>query len=146
MAWVISPWLNMKSIHVVAAVIGDAGELLCVQRGPNKYPYIHLKWEFPGGKVEAGESAESALQREIAEELGVKIRVHQKLMTVNHAYPDFTLQMDAYSCSLDADGKRSDLSLAEHINSRWLRPEDPEFAQIDWAAADLPIVSLLRKP
>ena len=67
------------------------GQILCVQRGENKYDYISCKWEFPGGKIESDETEEQALIREIQAELQVKIRLGEKLVIVNHEYPDFTL-------------------------------------------------------
>jgi len=73
---------------------------LAVQRGANSKEYISEKWEFPGGKIEDGESLEEALVREIREELAVDIEVSQFLLTVEHAYPDFKLTMHVFKCSL----------------------------------------------
>ena len=89
----------MKKVTVVAAVIQDHDNFLCVQRGPNKYPYISKKWEFPGGKIEANETEQEALIRELKEELHLDLTVNEKLITVNHDYNDFSLTMHTYLCS-----------------------------------------------
>ena len=93
----------MNTIEVVAAVIFRR-KVLCVQRAEHDKEYVSLKWEFPGGKVEVGESRKEALVREIAEELVVEIHELQYLTTVEHSYPDFHLTMHAYSCALKAGG------------------------------------------
>ncbi|WP_293889747.1 NUDIX domain-containing protein [Flavobacterium sp.] len=89
----------MKKIEVVAAVIYHNEKILCVQRGNNKYKYIAFKYEFPGGKVEEGETNEEAIKREILEELNLNITIDSNFITVNHDYPDFTLIMHSYICS-----------------------------------------------
>ena len=130
----------MKSITVVAAVIQSEDKTLCVQRGPAKYSYISEKWEFPGGKVETGETPEEALIREIKEELHLSISVDQFLLTVDHTYPDFHLTMHSFLCSTT----NLNVVLTEHINYKWLM--NPELNSLDWAAADLPIVDRLIQP
>lgn len=128
----------MKTIEVVAGVLKFENKYLCVQRGPNKYDYIHHKFEFPGGKIESGESQEDALVRELNEELKITLsRVDKKITTVDHQYPDFRLIMHAYFCELNS----SEITLSEHIDFRWL--ERHEMDSLDWAAADLPILKLL---
>ena len=127
----------MKKIEVVAAVIVDKGQILCVQRGPNKYDYISNKFEFPGGKIELGESKKEALVREILEELHMKIEIENEFLTVNHKYPDFFLTMHSFLCK--AEGK--ELTLTEHIDFKWL-PKD-SIQNLDWAGADVPIVEKL---
>ena len=89
----------MKRIEVVAAVIQHQNKILAVQRGPAKYAYISEKWEFPGGKMEADETEEQTIIREIREELDMQIEVKSKLLTVEHPYPDFHLTMHTYSVS-----------------------------------------------
>jgi 8-oxo-dGTP diphosphatase len=126
-----------KQIEVVAAVIEFDGQILCVQRGENKYDYISCKWEFPGGKIECGETKDKALAREIQEELHVKIQVKDKLVTVNHQYPDFFLCMHAYRCTVDSPT----VYLTEHIAFDWVGLS--HLQDFDWAAADLPIVEKL---
>ena len=130
---------TMKTIEVVAAVIKNAkGLILAVQRGESSKEYISKKWEFPGGKVEVGESREEALVREIEEELVVEIHELQYLMTVEHSYPDFHLTMNAYTCAL----KAGVVELREHVGLKWRAVE--ELDQLDWAAADVPVVERLR--
>ncbi len=136
--------IYMKTIQVVAAVIERDGELLCVQRGSHKFLYIHQKWEFPGGKVEAGESETDALRREIYEELDLAIEVKAHLTTVRHTYPDFHIVMAAYRCALLSGISDADIRLKEHIACRWINPGTQEFRQLDWAAADIPIVTALQ--
>lgn len=137
----------MKRISVVAAVIEHKGRILCVQRPTNKYDYISLKWEFPGGKVEVGETRREGLAREITEELSVEVEVGDPLLTVEHQYPDFHITMHAFRCKLSHDTRDSDLHLSEHIDLRWLETTDSAFAQLDWAGADVPIVEvLMQKP
>ena len=128
----------MKNIHVAAAIIYRYSKVLCVQRAENEKEYVSLKWEFPGGKVEVGESREEALVREIKEELVVEIHELQYLMTVEHSYPDFHLTMHAYTCAL----KAGEVELREHVGMKWLTVE--ELDQLDWAAADVPVVFCLK--
>jgi len=130
---------HMKHIQVVAAVIIHNKKILCVQRGPAKYDYISKKWEFPGGKLEEGETKLEAIVREIKEELHMDINVDAFLITVNHTYPDFQLTMDTFLCSTKTD----ELTLTEHGAFKWL--EKSELAELDWAAADVPIVEKLIK-
>ena len=127
----------MKHITVVAAVIEHNEKYLCVQRGINKYEYISKKWEFPGGKVEANESPENALIREIQEELHLNIHSLQFLITVEHPYPDFHLTMHTYLCKTE----QSVPKLTEHLAYRWLSMNELE--EMDWAGADVPIVEAL---
>ena len=128
----------MKSIKVVAAVIIREGKVLCVQRDEHEKEYVSLKWEFPGGKVEDGESREEALVREIEEELAVEVHELQYLTTVEHSYPDFHLTMHAYTCVL----KTGEVTLKEHVAAQWLAVE--ELDQLDWAAADVPLCNSLN--
>jgi len=127
----------MKHITVVAAVIEHKGKYLCVQRGINKYDYISKKWEFPGGKVEADESPENALIREIQEELAMEIYQLDFLITVEHTYPDFRLTMHTYLCK----SEQTTPTLTEHLEYTWQNAIDMHL--LDWAAADLPIVDKL---
>ena len=129
----------MKTIQVVAAVLFWKGKVLCVQRAEHKKEYVSLKWEFPGGKVEVGESREEALVREIREELSVDIKVSEFLMTVEHTYPDFHLTMHVFKCVLD----QGEITLNEHVALKWLSVD--ELDQLDWAAADVPVVKSLMQ-
>ncbi len=127
----------MKQIQVVAAVIINNNKILCVQRDENKLPYISKKYEFPGGKIEVGESKEEAIQREIKEELKMDIDIDKQYLTVSHQYPDFHITMYSFICSC----KDTALTLTEHIDFKWLNRN--ELADLDWAAADIPIVNKL---
>jgi 8-oxo-dGTP diphosphatase len=135
--------VQIKNIRVVAAVIESKGTLLCVQRGINARSYISCKWEFPGGKIEPGEDHATALTREIAEELRLSIEIGPLLLSVDHTYAHFHLTMYAYRCALMNPASKA--TLTEHIALRWLSPSDPAFKNLDWAAADLPIVALLSR-
>ncbi len=131
-----------KKIAVVAAIIEAGGKILCVQRGGHRLPYISGKWEFPGGKVELAETPEVALIREIQEELHLPIEVNSHFTTIDHEYADFQISMAAYRCTaVSADPI---VVLTEHVAHCWLAPIDPAFLALDWAAADVPIVQLLR--
>ena len=129
----------MKKIEVVAAIIFFEDQILCVQRAKNKLPYISEKFEFPGGKIEKGESKEEALRRELNEELHINVEPKTFYATVVHEYPDFEITMHCYTCEV----KTKDLILKEHIDLKWL-PVD-ELSALDWAAADIPIVEKLMR-
>lgn len=127
----------MKTIQVVAAIIIKDNKILCTQRNVNKLSYISCKFEFPGGKVEAGESEEEALTREIQEELDMEIQPFEKYITVDHTYPDFRIIMHCYKCLTTSKS----LNLKEHLSYQWLTA--PELEKLDWAAADISIVNKL---
>jgi 8-oxo-dGTP diphosphatase len=126
---------NMKHIHVAAAIFIENEKVFAAQRKDSGE--LALKWEFPGGKLESGETGEEAIVREIMEELSATIEVEKHLMTVEHQYDSFSLTMDAYLCTV-IDG---DLKIGEHIDCRWLTSQD--LYSVDWAAADIPIVDIL---
>lgn len=129
----------MKKITVVAAIIVEDQKILCVQRGFNKFPYISEKYEFPGGKIESGETNEQALIREILEELGITIELVSHFLTVEYEYPDFALLMYSYICK---SNNTQDLILTEHIDFKWLSASN--LIELNWAAADIPIVNSLQ--
>lgn len=129
----------MKRIEVVAAILCFEDEILCVQRPESKLPYISKKFEFPGGKIEAGESKKEALKRELIEELNITPKINDLFLTVIHPYPDFELTMHSFICKADA----KDITTTEHISSIWLTRKD--LNQLDWAAADIPIMSKLME-
>ena len=133
----------MNRVSVVAAVIENQGRILCVQRPEHKFDYISRKWEFPGGKIEVGETQQSALAREIMEELCIKVDVGEAVVTVDHSYPDFHLTMHAFRCTLSLGTQESNLKLKEHIDLKWLEATQGAFAQLNFAAADAPIVDAL---
>ena len=126
----------MKTIRVVAAIIREGEKLFATQRG---YGEFKDKWEFPGGKVEEGESGEAALIREIKEELEADITVTGRLMTVEYDYPSFHLSMDCFMAALK---EGSSLRLKEHEAARWLRAD--ELDSVDWLPADLEVVEKLK--
>jgi len=129
---------SMKRIEVVAAIMIHDGDILCVQRGDGKFAYVSRKWEFPGGKVEKGESLEEAIKREIREELVADIIDCELFLTVEHQYPDFFLTMHSFVCHMPTKG----VTLTEHIDHIWLHSS--KLVSLDWAAADLPIVKKLQ--
>ena len=118
---------NRKSIEVVAAVIRSGKRIFATQRG---YGDWKDWWEFPGGKMEPGESPQEALEREIREELDAEIRVGELLRTVEWDYPSFHLTLHCFWCSLASD----DLHLLEHESARWLGAA--ELASVRWLPAD----------
>ncbi len=113
----------MRVIEVVAAIIQRDGAYFATQRG---YGEFEGMWEFPGGKIELGETHEMALKREIQEELGVDISIEELLCTTNYDYPSFHLTMHCYLCSIAA-GK---IELREHKSARWLTTETLD--SVDW--------------
>jgi len=123
---------HLKRIEVVAAIIHDAeGRIFATQRG---YGEWKDGWEFPGGKMEAGETPEEALRREIWEELETRIEVERLVETVEYDYPQFHLTMHCYLCRVES-GR---LELKEHEAARWLEKE--ELDEVDWLPADLQII------
>jgi len=127
----------MKKVEVVAAVILFEDKILCVQRPISKLSYISEKFEFPGGKIEEGETQKEALKRELIEELNIIPEIENLFLTVVYQYPDFELTMHSYICKADS----LDITLNEHISKKWLNKD--EIKSLDWAAADLPIVDKL---
>ena len=127
----------MKTIEVIAAIIKVDNKFLCLQRGDSNYDYVSFKYEFPGGKLEIGESRQQALIREIKEELNYAIQVGPEFLTVEHQYPDFRLLMHSYLCT----AKDVHFTLIEHIDYKWLTVNQLE--RLDWAAADQVIVKQL---
>ena len=125
----------MKQIEVVAAIIhDDEGRIFATQRGYGDYKD---GWEFPGGKMEPGESPEEALRREIWEELETKIVVERLIQTVDYDYPNFHLKMHCFWCHIESGS----LTLKEHEAAKWLKPEDLNC--VDWLPADLLVVQNL---
>jgi 8-oxo-dGTP diphosphatase len=118
---------RMKVIKVVAAIIVDDGKVFATQRG---YGEFKDGWEFPGGKIDAGETPEEALVREIKEELDTVVEVNELLDTVEYDYPNFHLSMDCFICKI----KSGDLVLKEHEAAAWLTKET--LYSVDWLPAD----------
>ncbi len=125
----------MKQIEVVAAIIRRGERIFATQRGYGEWKDW---WEFPGGKMEAGEAEEEALKREIREELSAEISVDGLLCTVEYDYPKFHLTMHCYLCSLLTDA----LHLNEHEAARWLAKG--ELDSVQWLPADWQIIEKLK--
>lgn len=126
----------MKTIQVAAAIIREGDRIFAAQRG---YGSAKDGWEFPGGKIEPGETPEQALVREIWEELNAEIAVGEKLTQVEWDYPDFHLSMACYWCAV-ASGT---LTLREHASARWLNFS--ELDAVDWLPADRVAVAAIKR-
>ncbi len=126
----------MKIVNVVAAIIEDGDRIFTTQRG---YGEFKDGWEFPGGKIESGETPQEALKREIEEELDTEIVVGDLLTVVEHDYPKFHLTMQCFLCSV-ASG---DLVLKEHEAARWLTRD--QLDSVDWLPADIKVVEAYKK-
>ena len=128
--------MALKTVHVVVALIIDQDKVFATQRG---YGEFKDGWEFPGGKIEPGETPEQAIKREIQEELATEIRVEQPLTTVEYDYPTFHLSMQCFICKVE----RGKLTLLEHEAARWLSYD--ELDTVDWLPADQIVVRDFRK-
>ena len=126
----------MKTVEVVAAVIRDQNRIFATQRG---YGDQTGGWEFPGGKMEKGETPQEALIREIKEELDTEIEVGELIETVEYDYPKFHLKMHCFFCSV----KQGNLVLKEHEAAKWLTLETLD--SVDWLPADLSLIEKIRK-
>ncbi len=122
----------MKHIHVACAIIEVGGKVLCTQRSDAMS--LPLKWEFPGGKIDEGESPEECLKRELNEELGIEASVGQACPTTTHHYPDFSVTLYPFICEIIS----GHITLHEHKAMVWLTGE--ELQALDWAEADLPVI------
>ena len=125
----------MKTVKVVAAIIRDGNKVFATQRGYGDYKD---GWEFPGGKIESGETPQQALIREIKEELDTDIAVGDYLTTIEYDYPAFHLSMQCFWCRI-VDGT---LVLKEHEAARWLDVDHID--SVDWLPADLTIIDLIK--
>ena len=125
----------MKTVRVAAAVIKDGEKVFATQRG---YGEFKDGWEFPGGKIESGETPQEALGREIKEELDADISVGDLIDTVEFDYPAFHLSMDCFWCEL----KTRAFVLREHEAARWLSAEELE--TVDWLPADMRLIGQIR--
>ena len=126
----------MKTIRVVAAVIRKNNRIFATQRG---YGTFKDGWEFPGGKIEPGETPQEALCREIREELNTEIRVGELIETVEYDYPDFHLSMDCFWCEV-VEGS---LELKEHEAARWLDKDN--LYSVDWLPADIGLIGTIQR-
>lgn len=126
----------MKNIRVVAAIIINKDKVFATQRG---YGEFKDGWEFPGGKIEKGETPEQALEREIQEELETKIQVNEKIDTVEYDYPNFHLSMDCFICNII----EGNLILKEHEAAKWLSKE--ELYSVNWLPTDEGLIEKIKK-
>ncbi|WP_249028639.1 (deoxy)nucleoside triphosphate pyrophosphohydrolase [Tannockella kyphosi] len=126
----------MKEIQVVAAIIENNGKILATQRGYGDYKGFY---EFPGGKIEANESKEEALVREIQEELNVVIEVGEHLICVEYDYPAFHLKMDCFFSKI----VQGNIQLLEHLDAKWLSKQ--QYDTVPWLEADIEIIELLKR-
>lgn len=126
----------MKNIKVVAAIIINNGKVFATQRG---YGEFKDSWEFPGGKIEIGETPEQALVREIQEELDTQINVKEKIDTVEYDYPNFHLSMDCFICNVI----KGNLILKEHESAKLLTKD--ELYSVDWLPADKGLIEKIKE-
>ena len=126
---------KLKKIEVVAAIICDGDKFFATQRGYGEWKDW---WEFPGGKIEVGETAEEDLQREIREELATEIAIDKLITTVDYDYPKFHLTMHCFLCHVQC----GHLTLLEHESARWLKRE--EFNSVKWLPADEVVIEHLK--
>ena len=126
----------MKKIEVVAAIFRKENSIFATEKG---YGEFKGYWEFPGGKVEIGESLEEALKREIREELQVEIQIEEKFTKLDYDYPHFHLTMHCYFCSVLS----GEIKLVEATDARWLKKE--ELNTVKWLPADISLIEELKK-
>ena len=125
-----------KTIHVVAAIIVDGNRIFATQRGYGDWKDF---WEFPGGKIEPGETSEEALCREIREELDAEITLGEKIAAIEYDYPKFHLSMECFLATV----KKGELVLKEHEAAKWLHKD--ELDSVNWLPADQELLDLLKK-
>ncbi|WP_400218033.1 (deoxy)nucleoside triphosphate pyrophosphohydrolase [Methanobrevibacter smithii] len=126
----------MKEIKVVAAIIQKENKILATKRGYGEF--INM-WEFPGGKIEPGETKEEALIREIKEELNIEINVDKFAIDIEYQYPNFYLFMSCFMCSI----KEGSIELLEHNDGKWITKE--ELNTLNWLSADIDAVNYLKE-
>lgn len=126
----------MKEIKVVAAIIQKENKILATKRGYGEF--INM-WEFPGGKIESGETKEQALVREIKEELNIEINVDKFAIDIEYQYPNFYLFMSCFMCSI----KEGSIELLEHNDGKWITKE--ELNILNWLPADIDAVNYLKE-
>lgn len=126
----------MKEIKVVAAIIQKENKILATKRGYGEF--INM-WEFPGGKIEPGETKEQALVREIKEKLNIEINVDKFAIDIEYQYPNFYLFMSCFMCSI----KEGSIELLEHNDGKWITKE--ELNTLNWLPADIDAVNYLKE-
>ena len=125
----------MKELYVVAAIIKKDNKILATQRGYGEFEGL---WEFPGGKIEEGETKEEALVREIKEELNADIIIEKFALDLEWQYPNFYLYMSCFECVLE-----SDIELLEHMGARWLSKDDLD--TVEWIESDIKAVNYIKE-
>lgn len=126
----------MKQIKVVAAIIKNEDKILATKRGYGEF--INM-WEFPGGKIEPGETKKQALVREIKEELNIEINIDKFALDIEYQYPNFYLFMSCFMCSI----KEGSIELLEHNDGKWITKE--ELNTLNWLPADIDAVNYLKE-
>ena len=127
-----------KHIQVAAALLFDNGKIFATKRGASPYPYVAHKYEFPGGKIEAGESGEDTVKRELQEELNMDVQVGGLYAKHTFEYPDFIITLSLYECEMC-----SSFILNEHESYAWFAPKDLD--EKEWAPADADILASLKR-
>ena len=127
-----------KHIQVAAALLFDKGKIFATKRGASPYPYVAHKYEFPGGKIEQGESGEAAVKRELKEELDMDVKVGGLYAKHTFEYPDFIITLSLYECEM-----LSNFTLNEHESYAWISPKDLD--EQEWAPADADILGALKR-
>lgn len=126
----------MKTVRVAAAVIRDKKRIFATARG---YGALKGKWEFPGGKIETGETPQEALKREIREELATEVEVGELIDTIEYDYPDFHLTMECFWCKV----VNGELELKEHEAAKWLTRE--KLYSVEWLPADMRLIEKIKE-
>ena len=127
-----------KEVKVGAGMIFENGRVFATRRGESKYPYLAGKYEFPGGKIEPGESPETCVARELKEELLMDVKVGGVFAVERFEYPDFIVELHLYECE-----RLSNFTLTEHENYAWLLPS--ELDPNEWAPADAEILATIKR-
>ena len=129
-----------RSVEVAGAILLYQDKILGTKKGAAKYAYTSFKYEFPGGKLEPGESPAEALHRELLEEMDLDIPVQRMkpYLCIDHTYPDFSIRLHTFLCPMDSP----ELNLKEHIEQRLFAPQ--ELADWEWAPADAEVLQRLR--
>ena len=127
-----------KHVQVAAALLFDKGRVFAAKRGDSPYSYVAHKYEFPGGKIEEGETPENALKRELKEELDLEVAVGGLYARHTFEYPDFIITLSLYECEM-----QSEFILKEHESYAWISPQ--ELKEEEWAPADADILGSLKR-
>ncbi len=127
-----------KQVNVAAALLFEQGRIFAAKRGDSPYPYVAHKYEFPGGKIEKGERAQETVERELFEELNMRVKVGSLYAKHVFEYPDFIIHLSVYECEM-----LSDFLLKEHESYAWISPKD--LRAEEWAPADADIIENLKR-